>query len=93
MQISANIVEQASVLSSEADSAAGNSRRQSSSTPVATKTSVFVPVVNPASHIDPALGIVVVERYGSDGEISDQYPTAHMLQQYSLFGFSSASES
>lgn len=45
-----------------------------------------LPVLNPASHIDPALGIVVVEKYGSDGVVMDQYPTAHMMQQYTLYG-------
>ncbi|NHN92036.1 hypothetical protein [Acetobacter sicerae] len=47
-----------------------------------------LPVINPASHIDPALGIVVVETYNTTGEVVDQYPTSHMMQQYSLYGLS-----
>ncbi|WP_173568487.1 hypothetical protein [Acetobacter conturbans] len=50
------------------------------------------PVVNPASHINPALGIVVVETYNSSGTVIDQYPTAHMLQQYTIYGLSSDPE-
>ncbi|NHN85384.1 hypothetical protein GOB93_12135 [Acetobacter musti] len=92
MQIMANTVEQTSAsLSVVADSDAGSSQKTSLTLGVV-KASSFIPVVNPASHIDPALGIVVVEKYGSDGAVADQYPTAHMLQQYSLFGFSSGSD-
>ncbi|MBV1838335.1 hypothetical protein [Acetobacter estunensis] len=56
----------------------------SASTPTAASD---LPPVNPASHIDPGLGIVVVETYNTAGEVIEQYPTAHMMQQYSLFGF------
>lgn len=62
------------------------------STAVTPKTATglnALPVVNPASHIDPALGIVVVETYSTAGEVVEQYPTAHMMQQYSLYGLSS----
>lgn len=62
------------------------------STSVTPKTATglnALPVVNPASHIDPALGIVVVETYSTAGEVVEQYPTAHMMQQYSLYGLSS----
>ena len=47
------------------------------------------PILNPASHIDPSLGIVVVETYNKSGDVTEQYPTAHMLQQYSLYGMAS----
>ncbi|MBO1360989.1 hypothetical protein J2D73_14465 [Acetobacter sacchari] len=71
----------------------GHATAHVSGAPAEKKTSVSAdtPLFNPASHIDPALGIVVVETYGTNGVVEDQYPTARMMEQYSLYGLHQAS--
>lgn len=98
MQISGTGSEFLSVRSTDSATAAVQKISAQAQSPAITSASSAVaaaslPVVNPASHIDPALGIVVVEHYDRKGEVAAQYPTAHMLHQYSLFGFSSGSDS
>ncbi|MCH4090959.1 hypothetical protein [Acetobacter sp.] len=66
----------------------GSSANKAATSSTATTGLNALPVINPASHIDPALGIVVVETYNTTGEVVDQYPTSHMMQQYSLYGLS-----
>ncbi|MFT8895456.1 MAG: hypothetical protein ABF968_00665 [Acetobacter sp.] len=77
------------IVSSMNDDARNGSSANKTTTAATTAARLnALPVINPASHIDPALGIVVVETYNTTGEVVDQYPTSHMMQQYSLYGLS-----
>lgn len=42
--------------------------------------------LNPSLHIDGALGLVVMEFYGSDGTLSTSIPTVHQLDAYRRAG-------
>ncbi|GBR02079.1 hypothetical protein [Acetobacter oeni] len=92
MQISVSPAKQASVLFTGENNSVDSNRQQTTAPSAISKISSSVPAVNPASHIDPALGIVVLEKYGNDGEIAEQYPTAHMMLQYKLYGLGSGTD-
>ena len=91
MDISATAIataQSAVALSTNADARSDTSSGKTTSVSKSDSGLNAMPVINPASHIDPALGIVVVETYNTTGEVVDQYPTSRMMQQYSLYGLS-----
>ncbi|AQS84185.1 MAG: hypothetical protein ABF876_16075 [Acetobacter aceti] len=70
------------------DAPRGSSASKTTASTPSVSTLNAMPVINPLSHIDPALGIVVAETYNTTGVVVDQYPTRHMMLQYSLYGLS-----
>ena len=45
-----------------------------------------VRLLNPQPVIDPALGIVVTEYFNRAGDLTSQYPTERVLENYRIYG-------
>ncbi|GBQ72469.1 hypothetical protein AA103196_3071 [Ameyamaea chiangmaiensis NBRC 103196] len=44
------------------------------------------PILNPAQHIDPALGLVVTQFYNEAGDVTQIYPSAQAMRHYAVYG-------